>query len=75
MVKEKNKMKNENILVKLTVARKALKEWDSIPISTIYKAMDQKPPLIPHVVTSNGKRATKLVTVNDLRKYYESLKR
>lgn len=72
MVKEKNKMKTE--YVKLNVAIKALsKEWSFVPKSSVLKALNAG--LIPHAKSGQGQRATNFVRVEDLKKYYETLKR
>lgn len=72
MVKEKNKMKNEPI--KLNLAMKALsKEWGFIPRSSVLKALNSG--LIPHIKSGQGQRASNFVTIEDLKKYYETLKR
>lgn len=60
--------------LKLSEAMKALeKEFGCIPLSSVRKALNNH--LIPHMKSSQGKRASNLVRVEDLRKYYETLKR
>lgn len=72
MDKETSKMKNQEKLVKLSEARKQLSEWDWVPLSSIRKALNSH--LIPHFKSCLGKRATVFITVQDLRKYFETLK-
>ena len=62
-----------NDYVKLSEARKALsKEWGFIPLSSVRKALNAG--FIPHIKSGQGERASNFVRVEDLRKYFETLK-
>lgn len=63
-------MKNQYL--KVSEARKSLKEWDWVPESSVRKALNNH--LIPHMKSGQGTRAWNLVRVEDLKRYFLSLK-